>query len=94
MPKMILYPKKVMALGGYIRETAFPYKDVEPFPYRNVIVANPLDEPIKIDVPAYDKDWVERHRKLGLIVVPVTEKDDFISLFLMVKEKIKKSEKS
>ena len=40
MPKMVLLPRMTMALGGYIRETIFPYEgdDVKPFPYRNVIV--------------------------------------------------------
>ncbi|MCQ6254467.1 energy-converting hydrogenase B subunit P [Methanocaldococcus sp.] len=91
MPKMVLLPKMTMALGGYIRETTFPYddEDIKPFPYRNVIVGNPTDEPIKIEVPAYDECWIERHRKLGLIVVPVTEDDDFVGLFKLVKEKVK-----
>ncbi|ADC69305.1 Energy-converting hydrogenase B, subunit P [Methanocaldococcus sp. FS406-22] len=93
MPKMVLLPRMTMALGGYIRETIFPYEgdDVKPFPYRNVIVGNPTDEPIKIEVPVYDEDWIERHRKLGLIVVPVNEDDDFVGLFQMVKEKVKKA---
>ena len=49
MPKMVLLPRMTMALGGYIRETTFPYddKDIKPFPYRNVIVGNPTDEPNK-----------------------------------------------
>jgi len=93
MPKMVLLPRMTMALGGYIRETIFPYEgdDVKPFPYRNVIVGNPTDEPIKIEVPVYDEGWIERHRKLGLIVVPVNEDDDFVGLFQMVKEKVKKA---
>lgn len=91
MPKMVLLPKLTMALGGYIRETITPYNkedNVKPFPYRNVIVGNPTDEPIKIDVPAYDEEWVERHRKLGLIVVPVSSEDDFVGLYRMVKSKV------
>ncbi|MBW9222518.1 energy-converting hydrogenase B subunit EhbP [Methanothermococcus sp. SCGC AD-155-C09] len=93
MPKMVLLPKLTMALGGYIRETVVPYSndEVEAFPYRNVIVGNPTDEPIKIDVPAYDKEWVERHRELGLIVVPVSVEDDFVGLFNMVREKVNRS---
>ncbi|MEO2116861.1 MAG: energy-converting hydrogenase B subunit P [Methanocaldococcus sp.] len=94
MPKMVLLPRMTMALGGYIRETTFPYEgddEVKPFPYRNVIVGNPTDEPIKIEVPAYDEGWIERHKKLGLIVVPVNEDDDFVGLFQMVKEKVKKA---
>ena len=93
MPKMVLLPKLTMALGGYIRETAMPYgkDEAKPFPYRNVIVANPTDEPIKIDVPAYDDEWVERHKNLGLIVVPVSVEDDFVGLYKMVQEKVKRA---
>ncbi|MDK2790568.1 MAG: energy-converting hydrogenase subunit [Methanothermococcus sp.] len=89
---MILLPKLTMSLGGYIRETIEPYNDDEakPFPYRNVVVGNPTDEPIKIDVPAYDENWVERHRELGLIVVPVGIDDDFVGIFKMVEEKVKR----
>jgi energy-converting hydrogenase B subunit P len=93
MPKMVLLPRMTMALGGYIRETTFPYddKDIKPFPYRNVIVGNPTDEPIKIEVPVYDEGWIERHKKLGLVVVPVNEDDDFVGLFYKVKEMVKKA---
>ena len=91
---MVLLPKLTMALGGYIRETVMPYRDDEatPFPYRNVIVGNPTNEPIKIDVPAYNDGWIERHKKLGLIIVPITENDDFVGLYKMVLEKVKQSE--
>ncbi len=92
MPKMVILPKMVLALGGYIRETVFPYKDedIKPFPYRNVIVGNPLDEPVKIEVPVYDESWIEEHKKLGLIIVTVDEDDDFVGLFNMVKNKVLK----
>ena len=46
---------------------------------------------IKIEVPVYDEGWIERHKKLGLIVVPVNEDDDFVGLFQMVREKVKKA---
>ncbi|HIP16648.1 MAG TPA: hypothetical protein EYG87_00665 [Methanothermococcus okinawensis] len=93
MPKMILPPRLTMALGGYIRETVVPYSkdEAEPFPYRNVIVGNPTDKPVKIDVPVYDKEWIDRHRKLGLIVVPVKVEDDFVGLFNMVRKMVKGS---
>ena len=93
MPKMVLLPKLTMALGGYIRENVIPYDndDIEAFPYRNVIVGNPTEDPIKIDVPAYDREWIERHRELGLIVIPVSIEDDFVGLFNMIKEKVNKS---
>ena len=93
MPKMVLLPKLTMALGGYIRETTMPYNEdeAEPFPHRNVIVGNPTNEPIKIDVPAYNDGWIERHKDLGLIIVPVSENDDFVGLYKMVLEKVKRS---
>ena len=93
MPKMILPPRLTMALGGYIRETVVPYseEEAEAFPYRNVIVGNPRDEPVKIEVPAYDRGWIDRHRELGLIVVPVNLEDDFVGLFNMVREKVRRS---
>ncbi|MBP2144173.1 energy-converting hydrogenase B subunit P [Methanococcus voltae] len=91
MPKMVLLPKLTMSLGGYIRETVQPYEEgeAEAFPYQNVIVGNPLDEPVKIDVPAYDDEWVERHKDLGLIVVPISTEDDFVGIFKMVQNKVK-----
>ena len=90
MPKMVLLPRHVMALGGYIRERSLPYGNYE-FPYRNIIVGNPKDEPVKIEVPVYDIDWIKRHKELGLIVVPVKEDDDFVGLFNMVREKVKRA---
>ncbi|WP_423791916.1 energy-converting hydrogenase B subunit EhbP [Methanocaldococcus indicus] len=93
MPKMVILPKMVLALGGYIRETVFPYTDVEglkPFPYRNIIVGNPLNESVKIEVPVYDEDWIEKHKQLGLIIVTVNEDDDFVGLFKKVKYMVSK----
>jgi len=37
--------------SGYIVETYFPY--------RNIIVVNPTEEPIKIDVPIFSEEWIE-----------------------------------
>jgi len=93
LPKMVLLPKLTMSLGGYIRETVEIYQEdgVKEFPHRNVVVGNPTNEPIKIDVPAYDEDWVQRHQELGLIVVPVEMDEDFVGIFKMVEEKVKKA---
>lgn len=94
LPKMLLLPKLTMSLGGYIRETVEIYQEdgVKEFPHRNVVVGNPTNEPIKIDVPAYDDEWVKRHQELGLIVVPVEVGEDFVGIFKMVEEKVKKAD--
>jgi energy-converting hydrogenase B subunit P len=42
-------------------------------------------------VPAYDDEWVERHKNLGLIVVPVSVEDDFVGLYKMVQERVKRA---
>jgi energy-converting hydrogenase B subunit P len=90
---MVLLPKLTMSLGGYIRETVEIYLDdgVKKFPHRNVVVGNPTNEPIKIDVPAYDDEWIERHKNLGLIVIPVGEDEDFVGIFKMVEDKVKRA---
>lgn len=90
---MVLLPKLTMSLGGYIRETVSIYDEdgVKKFPHRNVVVGNPTDSPIKIDVPAYDENWVERHKELGLIVVTVEDDQDFVGIFKMVEDKVKKA---
>ncbi len=60
------------------------------FPYRNVIVVNPTLEPIKIEVPIFDEEWVEEHRQLGLEIIPLTEKDNYLSNFRKAKAKLEK----
>ncbi len=60
------------------------------FPYRNIIVVNPTEEPIKIDIPIFSEDWIERHRDLGLEIIPVKEEDTFLSNFRRAKVKLDK----
>jgi energy-converting hydrogenase B subunit P len=71
-----------MSLGGYIVETEFPY--------RNVIVVNPTEEPIKLEVPVFTEDWIEEQSKLGLELIPLTEEDNYLSNFRKAKAKLDK----
>ncbi|BAZ99252.1 MULTISPECIES: energy-converting hydrogenase B subunit P [Methanothermobacter] len=71
--KMVIRPRHMISLGGYIVELEFPY--------RNLIVVNPTDEHIKIEVPVFDEGWIEEHRKLGLKIVPVGDDDNYLSLW-------------
>lgn len=63
----------MISLGGYIVELDFPY--------RNIIVVNPTDEHIKIEVPVFDEDWIDEHRELGLRIIPVRDEDNYLSLW-------------
>ncbi len=71
-----------MSLGGYIIETEFPY--------RNVIVVNPTEEPIKLEVPVFTEDWIEEQSKLGLELTPLTDEDNYLSHFRKAKAKLDK----
>ncbi|AXV40373.1 energy-converting hydrogenase B subunit EhbP [Methanobacterium sp. BAmetb5] len=80
--KIVIRPLHIMSLGGYIVETDFPY--------RNVIVVNPTEEPIKLEVPVFDAEWLEEQRKLGLELTPLTEEDNYLSNFRKAKAKLEK----
>ena len=86
--KFVVRPLHIVSVGGYIVETQFPY--------RNLIVVNPTEEPIKIDIPIFTEDWVDEHRQLGLEITPITEKESFLSNFRKAKIKLDriKEEKS
>lgn len=71
-----------MSLGGYIVETEFPY--------RNVIVVNPTEEPIKLEVPVFNEEWLEEQSQLGLELIPLTEEDNYLSRFRKAKAKLDK----
>lgn len=71
-----------MSLGGYIVETEFPY--------RNVIVVNPTEEPIKLEVPVFNEGWLEEQRKLGLELTPLTNEDNYLSQFRKAKAKLER----
>ncbi|MDP3066208.1 MAG: energy-converting hydrogenase B subunit EhbP [Methanobacteriaceae archaeon] len=80
--KIVIRPQHIISLGGYIVETDFPY--------RNVIVVNPTEEFIKIEVPVFSQEWVEEHLQLGLEIIPITEKDNYLSNFRKAKAKLEK----
>ena len=60
------------------------------FPYRNIIVVNPTEEPIKIDVPIFSEEWIKVHRKLGLEITLVENDDSFLRAFRKAKIKLDK----
>lgn len=78
--KFVVTPFHIISVGGYIVETDFPYS--------NLIVVNPTDQPIKIDIPVFTEDWIERHRNLGLEIIPIKEEDSFLSNFRRAKVKL------
>lgn len=80
--KILIRPLHIMSLGGYIVETEFPY--------RNVIVVNPTEEPIKLEVPVFSEEWLEEQRKLGLELTPLTDDDNYLSQFRKAKAKLEK----
>ncbi len=86
--KFVVRPMHILSIGGYIVETQFPY--------RNLIVVNPTEEPIKIDIPVFTEDWIKEHRQLGLEITPIKEEDNFLSNFRKAKVKLDrlKEEKS
>ena len=80
--KFVVRAMHIISVGGYIVETQFPY--------RNLIVVNPTEEPIKIDIPIFNEEWIEEHRELGLEITPITEKESFLSNFRKAKIKLDK----
>ncbi|MDR1820308.1 MAG: energy-converting hydrogenase B subunit P [Methanobrevibacter sp.] len=75
--KFVVRDHHLVSLGGYIVERNFPY--------RNIIVVNKTDEPIKIEVPVFKEEWIEEHRNLGLEIIPVSDEDSFLTLFKKAK---------
>lgn len=71
--KFVMMPYHIISLGGYIVEWDFPY--------RNLIVVNKTSEPIKMEIPVFDEEWIHEHRDLGLDVIPVTLNDNFLSMW-------------
>lgn len=80
--KFVVRAMHIISVGGYIVETQFPY--------RNLIVVNPTEEPIKIDIPIFTEDWIAEHRELGLEITPIKENESFLSNFRKAKIKLDK----
>ncbi len=80
--KFVVRPQHIVSLGGYIVEVDFPY--------RNIIVVNPTEEPIKIDLPVFTTDWIDEQRKLGLEIIPTKDEDSFLRIWRKEKAKLDK----
>ena len=78
--KFVVRPLHIISVGGYIVEVDFPY--------RNIIVVNPTEEPIKIDIPIFSTEWIDEHRKLGLEIIPTEDDDSFLKTFKKAKAKL------
>ena len=63
----------MVSLGGYIVEWNFPY--------RNLIVVNKTSEPIKIEIPVFDEEWIAQHKDLGLDVIPGKKDDNYLKMW-------------
>jgi energy-converting hydrogenase B subunit P len=83
--KFVVSPMHIVSVGGYIVETEFPY--------RNLIVVNPTEEPIKIEIPVFKEEWIEEHRQLGLEITPIKEDESFLSNFRKAKIKLEQLKK-
>jgi energy-converting hydrogenase B subunit P len=71
--KFVVSSNHIVSLGGYIVERNFPYK--------NIIVVNKTNEPIKVEIPVFEESWIEEHRALGLDIIPVKYEDSFLTLY-------------
>lgn len=83
MAKFILFPKDVQNMGGYIVE------NVAKLGYRDIIVGNPTDEPIKIDIPVYNEDIVKNYEQLGVVVYRMKTDESLTSALEKVKAVVK-----
>lgn len=77
MPKIAIRAKDVINLGGWVLEHRAK------LPYRDYVIGNPFDEPVKIDAPIYSVEGIRAIEELGLIVEPVSSLD-------LLTEKLKK----
>ncbi len=69
MPKIAIRGKDVVNLGGWVLEHRAK------LPYRDYVIGNPFNEPVKIDAPIYSLEGVKAIEELGLIVEPVSSYD-------------------
>ncbi|MBE6487692.1 MAG: hypothetical protein E7Z86_03155 [Methanosphaera stadtmanae] len=83
--KIVLRAHHIIGLGGYIVELRTSF--------RNLIVVNHTDEPIKLEVPVLYDDWIEEHRELGLEVIPVYDDGDYLVEYQMAKHKLDEERK-
>ncbi|MDI9644790.1 MAG: energy-converting hydrogenase B subunit EhbP [Candidatus Verstraetearchaeota archaeon] len=79
MPKIAIRAKHVITLGGWVVEHRAN------LPYRDYVIGNPFDEPVKIEAPIYSIEGIRAIESLGLIVEPVTKYDRLIDKLNKVK---------
>lgn len=79
MPKLVIRGKHVITLGGYVVE----YR--ANLPYRDYVVGNPFEEPVKIEAPIYSIEGIKALQDLGLIVEPIAKYDSVIEKLKKVK---------
>jgi energy-converting hydrogenase B subunit P len=84
--KIVLREHHIIGLGGYIVELRTSF--------RNLIVVNHSDEPIKLEVPVLNDDWIEEHEALGLEVIPVMDDSYYLVTFQMAKHKLDEERKA
>lgn len=77
MPKIAIRGKDVINLGGWVLEHRAK------LPYRDYVIGNPFNEPVKIEAPIYSLEGIKAIEDLGLIVEPVSSYD-------LLTEKLKK----
>lgn len=82
MCKFILRPFHVQNLGGYIVET------YAKLPYRDAVIGNPTNEPIKIEVPIYKEETLKDYEKQGVIVLPVYPGDSLVEAINSVRAQV------
>lgn len=83
--KIVLRAHHIIGLGGYIVELRTSF--------RNLIVVNHSDEPIKLEVPVLTDDWIEDHEALGLEVIPIMDDGDFLVQYQIAKHKLDEERK-
>jgi len=79
LPKLVIRGKHVITLGGYVVE----YR--ANLPYRDYVVGNPFEEPVKIEAPIYSIEGIKAIQDLGLIVEPIAKYDSVIEKLKKVK---------
>ena len=79
MPKIVIREKHVITLGGWVVEHRAN------LPYRDYVVGNPFDQPVKIEAPIYSQEGIKALEDLGLIVEPVANYDQLIEKLKKVK---------
>lgn len=83
--KIVLRAHHIISLAGYIVELKTSF--------RNLIVVNHSDEPVKLEVPVLNDQWIEEHRALGLEVIPVKDDDNFLVMYQIAKHKLDEERK-